>query len=123
MQRHTKEATYIVGLNGTKRKVLSRYRHFAQSVEQGTLANIRQTHNSHLYTDRRFIVTIILRACDLSWHNREEETLHGPACKQHQHERNIRTFKLDLNLPSTGFSTGSSFFLGGILRASAPTDG
>lgn len=75
MHCYTKEATYIVGLNGTKRKVLSRYRHFAQSVEQGTLANIRQTHNSHLYTDIRLIVAITPRACDLSWPKREEKNI------------------------------------------------
>ena len=33
--------------------------------------------------------------------------------------KGVSTFKLDLNLPSTGFSTGSSFFFGGILRSSA----
>ena len=66
MQCYTKEATYIVGLNGTKGEVLSRYRHFAQSVEQGTLANVRQTHNSHLHTDMLSTVAISLIARNVS---------------------------------------------------------
>lgn len=114
MQCCIQKATYIVGLNGTKGKILSRYRHFAQSVEQGTLANIWQTYNAHLHADMVLIVAIILIA-PMSWPTDREEEIQE--CKQDQHERNVHTFRLDLNLPNTGFSTGSSFFLGGILRA------
>mmetsp|Transcript_14099 Transcript_14099/g.34768 ORF Transcript_14099/g.34768 Transcript_14099/m.34768 type:complete len:256 (-) Transcript_14099:16-783(-) len=40
--------TRLVGLNGTEGEVLSWDAHPADSVEQGGLSNVRQTHNTHL---------------------------------------------------------------------------
>lgn len=62
----------------------------------------------------RLTVAIILIAGHWSW---AKTRMHATEINGNT-ARNFRTFKLDLNLPSTGFSTGSSFFLGGILRAS-----
>ena len=96
MQCLTKNVTYIIGLDGTKGKVLSRYRHFAQSVEQGTLANVGQTHNSHLHTVTRIAVAITLIAPVLNWPNRGEEN------RPHtQHQRDIHCLYLQIGFEST----------------------